>query len=69
MCDTETENMKCFIVFWEGNSIHHYFESYEEAEKYLVNNNLGRSARIAKLLANGDSKTTLTKVCCKEGGD
>lgn len=57
--------MKCFIVYWENHSIHHYFATYEKAEEYLVNNNLGKGARIAKLLAVADSETKIKKWKCE----
>jgi hypothetical protein len=28
-----------YVVFWLGNNIHHFFATYEEAKKYLLNNN------------------------------
>lgn len=40
-----------FVVYFEeSNNIHHYFETYDEARKYIICNNM-RDAYIAKVLA------------------
>lgn len=41
---------KRYVVYWDHNSVRHYFASFEEAKEY-VNRNCMDNARIAKLLA------------------
>ncbi len=57
---------KRYVVYGEtGTNTHHYFEKYEEARDYVVNNNM-HGMRIAKLLAYSAKPSLVELGDCNE---
>ena len=53
---------KLYVVYWEtGTNIHHYFASYMEAKKYVLQSTTS-SLRIAKLLAYKKTKSSFIEL-------